>query len=123
MQPSVFIKITPEDFDAGFVTFPLRYRRGEPPAGWPDEVRLNVPDQLEVSNTVEEFTRTGDPLVFVRVCLPARWRSEGLFNMLAFDCFNQLLDACYTLCLGEELKNKIITLNLPVPPSETSLGE
>ena len=115
MVPSAFVKITPEEFDQGYVDFKLAYRRGEPPPGQPDSLRLIVPDRALVGAMVERFQETTDPFVFVRACLPPAQLSDQLLGLLAFDCECALLDACYTLCFGEKLKAEMYAHCLPNP--------
>lgn len=115
MAPAAFVKITPEDFDQGFIDFKLAYRRGEPPPGLPDTLRLTVPDRALVANMVERFQETSDPFVFVRACLPPATLGDQVLGLLAFDCECALLDACYTLCFGEKLKQEFYQHCLPNP--------
>lgn len=112
-------QIAPEDFDRGFVEFPLSYRRGVPPVGFPAQVTLTMPHYRHVTDLVEEFKESPNPWLFVFACLPEERRDEAFLNQLAYDCQSGLIEAAMTLTFGRDLYQRILANTLTEPAASS----
>ena len=101
------LKITPADFDRGYVEVPVKYARGEPSKGFPKKIRLRRPDVKAAAKLVVGLLADEDYSVVLLACIhPREFASHEFLNLLTPFSFQALMDAAMELTFGAQWREQ-----------------
>lgn len=110
---SAKLPITPEDLDRGVVDFPLLYRRGDPPPGYPARLKIRAPSADAAAKIIAAIRLDEDFSRLFRACLEEKYTATSFLDMLSPFSYEALREACLTMALGRNWRRLVPS------PSET----
>src|SRR3954468_15237871 len=77
------LKVTAEDVDRGFICISVQYRRGEPPPGYSDTVKINALTGGKGAQVFVDFLIEEDVEDFLTKCLPEKQANREFLRQVA----------------------------------------
>ena len=114
---SAKLPITPEDLDRGVVDFPLLYRRGDPPTGFPPRLKIRAPSADSAARIIEAIRLDEDFSPLFRACLEEKYTAPSFLDALSPFSYEALREACLTMALGRNWRRLV-----PIPPRTPGKG-
>ena len=101
------IRINPEDIDRGVVEFPLIYRRGEPPSGFPARLNVRTPNVNAAAKIVAAIKLDENFTPLFKACLEERYTEPKFLDLLSPFTYESLREVCLTMTLGRNWKKLV----------------
>jgi transcriptional regulator with XRE-family HTH domain len=104
------VKITPTDFDRGYVEVPVMYARGEPPKGYSKSVELRRPSVKASAKLIADLLVDEDYGAVLLSCIqPKKYANQEFLNLLTPFSYQALIEASMELVFGSEWKRHLNT--------------
>jgi transcriptional regulator with XRE-family HTH domain len=105
------LKVTAEDVDRGFICIPVQYRRGEPPPGYSDTVKINALTGGKAAQVFVDFLIEEDVEELLIKCLPERHANKEFLRQVAPTTFANLFEAALSLTFGVNWRKNMPNLS------------
>jgi transcriptional regulator with XRE-family HTH domain len=111
---SARLYIKAEDLDRGVVEFPLLYRRGEPPLGFPPRLKIRAPSAEAAAKIISAIRLDEDFSPLFRACLEEKYTLPSFLDTLSPFSYEALREACLTMALGRNWR-RLVPMSPPTP--------
>lgn len=100
------VSVTPEDQDRGWIIVRVDYLRGEPPKGFPSEIKVTRPPHKQRAQVVAD-TMIEDFDTVVLACLPKPFATTDFLALLTPFSTEALKDAAMSLIFGTRWRERL----------------
>jgi len=100
-EPTDEPEFTSNDIDRGFVELEVKYKRGDPPKGYPERVRVTAPPNeraLVLAGQVRSLQR--NPGLLLSLCLPEGQATKEFLDRLTPSSYRALVESAMALTFG-----------------------
>jgi hypothetical protein len=89
------------------VEFPLIYRRGEPPSGFPARLKVRTPNVNAAAMIVAAIRLDEDFTLLFKACLEEKYAEPKFLDLLSPFTYESLREVCLTMALGRNWKKLV----------------